>query len=114
MIPTSNDDRTSNPAKPEQNNTPPSDEGNNAAQEDPSVDPSTRAESDRDEVWNSMAPDEKMETILAQWTAEEWSDEDALDILTVFYHNPITWMRIKARAKQIGVNTFDLDSGFTI
>jgi putative DNA primase/helicase len=60
-------------------------------------------------VWDSMDPAEKCESILAVCPAIEWCEPENLNVLAVFYADPIQWMRIKARAKQIGVNCYDLE-----
>jgi predicted P-loop ATPase len=41
--------------------------------------------------------------------AEAWLDEANLNVLAVFFADPIRWMQIKHRAKQFGLNPFDVE-----
>lgn len=102
-------------ASPEQPSTVPQGDEGTTPPGDPSHDRHSTddilppVESDFERIWQDMLPHEKREVILANWPAEAWCDEDNLNVLAVFYDDPIQWMRIKARAKAIGVNTFDLE-----
>jgi hypothetical protein len=61
------------------------------------------------EMWDSLEPAEKCEIILSSCPPEQWHEEEILNVLAVFYSNAVLWMRIKSRAKQIGVSGYDLE-----
>jgi putative DNA primase/helicase len=67
------------------------------------------AEVDAQAMWNVLDPVEKREIILGNFSAMEWCEEENLNVLAVFFDNAVQWMRIKARAKQVGVNCYDLE-----
>jgi putative DNA primase/helicase len=61
------------------------------------------------EAWEALDPVEKREVILAHFPARDWCEESTLNVLAVFFPNAVQWMRIKARAKEVGVNPYDLE-----
>jgi hypothetical protein len=66
------------------------------------------------EMWEGMAPPERLALILDQFPAESWyahdpHTEDNLHTLTFFRDDPSEWGRIKQRFKDIGGNPWDLE-----
>ena len=77
--------------------------------QDESLFPDPTSDDDARAMWESMLPDEKREIILNNFSAEQWHEVENLNVLAVFFDHPVEWMRIKARARQIGVNCYDLE-----
>jgi hypothetical protein len=76
---------------------------------DESLSASASPEEIEQQLWDESTLGRKLEIILTNFSADQWHEEDILNVLAVFYSEPVIWMQIKARAKQIGVNCFDLE-----
>lgn len=61
------------------------------------------------EVWADMTAAEKREQILSTFPATAWSEREQLLVLAVFVDDPVEWIRISARGREIGVNVFQLE-----
>lgn len=63
---------------------------------------------DAQAIWDTLAPAEQLEEILEHFPAQAWAEDEALSVIALFYQNPIQRLRIDARGKAIGVNTYNL------
>ncbi len=61
------------------------------------------------EDWDALPYDDRLPFILAFEDPAEWFERYALDVLTGFRTVPWEWGKIKAMAKQRGVNVWDLE-----
>jgi hypothetical protein len=111
MLSNTDDNRTTNQAKPEHNNTLTSDHP--PAEATPHPKDKRYARTKTEEAfrvfWDTMSVKQRLEVILLDWPASQWFDRDALHMFALVYADKDVWGFIKAQAKERGVNPFDLE-----
>ena len=60
------------------------------------------------EWWETATPAQKLAAIVDTYPPENWTDPDCLNVLAVFYDDPVQWLRIVTIGHEIGVNVRQL------
>jgi hypothetical protein len=61
------------------------------------------------EMWETLTDVEQLEVVLASANPADLVTDESLEVLARFYDDAIAWLRIKVRAREIGLIPYDLE-----